>query len=256
VQATEMTPEDIAAKYSISLDGDELEEGSEFLAEITTDTFTRSAPKGSDELQDQWYLVVRPIDIPLKAENKVGGWPFWAKATRSNRSKLGVMVKAMGSALYPGDKDDPAVKAARASVQIGLGKLVGQRFWFVRRDEMDLGRMSDGTMMTAKSLLIATRKAEGDDLTRGGSPSIAASTNEHKVTEIEYDAESLSLICAFIDGKKPAEFQRAVLKSDEGKLLPKAVREAIISGAALKEVKARGLVEVDTDGTIKVPVAF
>lgn len=209
--------------------GDKLEEETPFLAEIGADEITPGKYKGP-----QWHLAVKPLEFELRG--KTGMFHEYYGLSKQLRSKMGAALVGLQEA------------GVGKGTPVGKGALVGFKCWFVRRD-MRFGKGADGTPIVAEQVLLPLRKATEEELSRVGTGEPASTPAAPEWTD-----EQTAAVITAIEGLKPGEFQKAVLgRGTPASQLPRDLKNAILSGAALEYLTNKGLVILE-DGKVAVTV--
>jgi hypothetical protein len=214
----------IDAPIRISTNVEELQDSSEFLGEITADEITPS------NHGPQYHLAVRPLNFAIAG--KTGWFHEWAKISRHKRSKLGAMIVKFAE-VFGKDKF------------LGQGDLVGQRAWFVRQDITFGTDRETGEELKAEAVLMPIRPMQpGDEaliVSAGTSPSGAPARAVSAPTA--YTDEQIELLLSAIDGANADRLAIVAARTN----LPAELKQAIMSGEALKTLTDLGLVTVTDD---------
>lgn len=210
--------------------GMELKEEEPFLGQVVTDEVRPG------KWNPQLCIAVRPVDFQLKG--KTGAFHEFYGLSAAKRSKMGAFLLALQEN-----------KITPKGTPVGKGALVGLVCWWVKRD-IKFGKSQTGEPIVAEGVLIPVKPASEEEKARAAIEGVAAQVQTPAT--LDWTPEQAEAVLTAVDGLAPKDFQKAVLtKGSEASKLPRELKQAILSGAALSYLRDAGLATVDDEGKVQ-----
>lgn len=241
-----MTPEEQQAIID-AYDGEigmQLEDETPFLAEIRADDIGPGKFGGP-----QWHLAALPLHFQLRG--KTGMFHEYYSLSNQARSKMGACLLGFSTN-----------RILPKGVKVGRGQLIGTVCWFVRRD-IKFGRDASGQQIMSEGVLIPVKAATSEEQALAGTvtplagvePEAASGNNAAPTpANLDWNEDQISAVLAVIDGLAMTEIQQAIMsRNGAGYNLPRELKTATLSGAAVKYLQSINRITVQDGKVATIP---
>lgn len=205
----------------LSVDAAKPEKRPPFPGVVTVDT--REPGNGENGVVAKWHLAVKPLTFSVKGE--LGSFHNYV-AVKLDENGKPRMTGEYGRVTAPIRKN---FGRQLSGVQFGKGQLLGLVGWW-HYEVQEYGQFSG-----RYPSLILERAATEEEIAEFGT----TGNNQTSAKAANYSADEIESALSLLDGKKPAEWQRTVMKAD----LVEHVKHAILGGDMQTWLVANGYAE-------------